>query len=53
MNIVVLDAGTLGEDLQLNSLEEFGAMTAYAKTLPADIKSRINMADIIVVNRCV
>lgn len=51
MNIVVLDAGTLGDDLQLNALEEFGAVTAYNTTAPSEIKERINTADVIVVNK--
>ncbi len=51
MNIVVLDAGTLGEDLELNTLDEFGCVTAYQSTAADEIKSRIEKADIIVVNK--
>ena len=51
MNIVVLDAGTLGDDLELNSLSEFGTVTSYPCTAPAELKDRIVNADIIVVNK--
>ncbi len=30
MNIAVLDAGTLGDDLSLNTLEEFGTLSVYS-----------------------
>lgn len=51
MNIVVLDAGTLGDDLKLDSLFEFGTVTAYRSTAPDELKNRIADADIIVVNK--
>lgn len=51
MNIVVLDAGTLGDDLQLDSLSEFGAVTVYQSTAPDQLNERITKADIVVVNK--
>lgn len=51
MNIIVLDAGTLGDDLRLDSLSEFGTVTAYESTSPAELNERIEKADIIVVNK--
>ncbi len=51
MNVVVLDAGTLGDDLKLNALEEFGAVTVYQSTPPEELASRLRDAEIVVVNK--
>lgn len=51
MNIVVLDAGTLGDDLRLDSLSEFGTVTAYPATAPDRLNERIKNAHIVVVNK--
>ena len=51
MNIVVLDAGTLGDDLQLNVLEGFGTVTAYPSTASSLVGERIANADVVVVNK--
>lgn len=51
MKCVVLDAGTLGEDLKLDSLSEFGTLVTYQSTAPDELKTRIADADMLVVNK--
>ena len=51
MNIVVLDAATLGSDLKLSPLEALGTVFAYAGTPVEQIPERIADADIIISNK--
>ena len=51
MEIVVLDAATLGADTDLSPLRELGAVTVWDNTLPEQIASRIENADVIVSNK--
>ena len=51
MNIVVLDAATLGGDLDLRPLEEIGTVYAYPGTPVEEIPVRIAEADIIISNK--
>ena len=51
MFISVLDAGTLGDDLDLGPLEEFGRLSIYRSTSREELPSRIAEADIILVNK--
>lgn len=51
MNIVVLDAATLGSDLDLSPLGELGQVTVYAETSPEQIKERLREADAVVINK--
>ena len=51
MKIVVLDAGTLGDDLSLSPLSEFGEVTIHRETPPARVPERIADADIAVLNK--
>ncbi len=51
MNIVVLDAGTLGDDLDLGVLGCFGNVDIYASTAPCDTAKRIENAEVVVVNK--
>ena len=51
MKIVVLDAGTLGDDLSLSPLSEFGEVTIHRETSPARVPERIADADIAVLNK--
>ena len=51
MNIAVLDAATLGEDLSLQMLDEVGKVTVYATTAPGEIAERAREADVLIVNK--
>lgn len=51
MKIVVLDAITLGEDLDISKALQYGEMTVYDNTNPDDVAYRINEADVIFVNK--
>lgn len=53
MNIVLLDAKTLGDDLDTSLLESFGALTVYQTTSPEETLERIREADIIITNKVV
>ena len=49
--IVLLDAGTLGNDIDLSVFEQFGEVTSYEKTSPDLVRERTASADIIIVNK--
>ncbi len=49
--IVVLDAGTLGDDLSLLSLEAEGEVTAYSVSSPETVRERITGADAVILNK--
>ena len=51
LKIAVLDAGTLGDDLSLSPLSEFGEVAIYRETLPELVADRIADADIAVLNK--
>lgn len=51
MKIVILDAGTLGADLDLSPILALGQVSAYQSTPEADISSRLADADVAVVNK--
>ena len=51
MKIAVLDAGTLGDDLSLSPLSEFGEVAVYRETPPENVAERIADADIAVLNK--
>jgi len=51
MNIVLLDAKTLGDDLDISILERFGTLTVYPTTSSAQTLERIQIADIIITNK--
>lgn len=51
MKIVVLDAATLGADLDLSPLEAVGRLTVYANTAPEEISARIAGQEVIVSNK--
>jgi glycerate dehydrogenase len=53
MNIVLLDAETLGNDLDLSSLERFGTLTIYSRTAPDETNRRIRDAEIVITNKVV
>jgi len=52
-NIVILDAKTLGEDLDLSTLNDFGEVKTYQTTSPEKTLERIQTADIIITNKVV
>ena len=51
MKIVVLDAATLGGDLDLSPLKELGEVIAYPGTPVAEIPQRIMDADVVIANK--
>ncbi len=51
MNITLLDAQTLGEDLDLSSLEDLGTFNTYATTSYDETLERIKDSDIIITNK--
>ncbi len=53
MNIVFLDAKTLGEDVDFSLLEKYGELTIHPLTAFADIVPRAIDADILIVNKVV
>lgn len=53
MNIVILDAKTLGNDLDLSLLEQFGTLSIYETTTKEETLQRINTADIVITNKVV
>lgn len=53
MNIVFLDAKTVGEVPNLEILKELGDITTYATTKPGETAERIKGADIVITNKVV
>ncbi len=51
MEIVILDAKTLGDDLVLDMFDEFGNVTIYDSTSPEDVEKRIRNADVVILNK--
>ena len=51
MHIVLLDAKTLGDDLDLSTLEQFGTLTSYETTSEEETVERIEIADIVITNK--
>jgi len=53
MNIVILDAKTLGDDLDISVLNTFGKVTTYQTTTPEETLDRIKTAEVIITNKVV
>lgn len=51
MNIVLLDAATLGDGLDFSVLERFGKVTAYDGTPAEMVRKRLADADIAIINK--
>lgn len=51
MRIAVLDANTLGEDLDLSPLESFGEVLEYPTTAPCQMHERLKGVTVAVVNK--
>jgi glycerate dehydrogenase len=53
MEIVVLDALTLGTDIDLGKLNKFGHVNIYNVTKPEEVSDRIKLAEIVITNKVV
>lgn len=53
MKICVLDAATLGEDIDLKPLEVCGEVKVYSLTKPEEVEDRIREVDVILTNKVV
>ncbi len=51
LKIAVLDASTLGDDLDLSPLSDFGEVSVYKTTGDDEIYDRIEQADVILINK--
>ena len=51
MNICILDAATLGEDLSLKLFDQFGNVTVYKSTPPELIAQRLQDAHVAILNK--
>lgn len=51
MKISVLDAKTLGDDLDLSPFEQFGELQIYDYTEPEKVSENISDSDIIIINK--
>ncbi len=51
MNIIMLDTGTLGADIDLSPVRRAGTVTEYQTTPPEQIAERITDADVVIVNK--
>ena len=51
LNIVILDRIALGEDMDLSRLNEFGKVTIYQTTEPAQVIERLKDADVVLTNK--
>ncbi len=53
MHIVLLDAKTLGADLDISALKQFGTLTSYETTSEEQTLERIINADIVITNKVI
>ncbi|MBO8158398.1 D-2-hydroxyacid dehydrogenase [Thermosyntropha sp.] len=53
LNLCILDADTLGSDVDLSIFEEFGNLTIYPATFKDEVVERIKDQDIIITNKVV
>ena len=51
MKITVLDASTLGADLDLSPLNEVGEVEIYGTTAPEDVAARIAESEVVLINK--
>lgn len=51
LNICVLDAATLGEDLDLSPLSRVGQVKVFATTAPEEVAERLVDCDIVLINK--
>lgn len=53
MNIVLLDAKTLGVDIDIDPINQFGTLHIYQTTKPHETLKRVQDADIVITNKVV
>jgi glycerate dehydrogenase len=53
MNIVFLDADTIGKDIALTPLEACGTLKVFGATLSSEVPERIKNADVVITNKVV
>ena len=51
INIAVLDASTLGDDISFEGFEKFGRVEVYARTDARQVQFRVMDSDVIIVNK--
>lgn len=51
MKLVMLDAGTLGDDLSLDALRTFGNLTVYSSTAPDQVAERLCDCEVAILNK--
>ena len=51
MNIVLLDADTIGKDIDLTIFNKLGNVTIYGYSTPEEMRERITEADVIILNK--
>ena len=51
MNIVVLDAATLGQDLDLNLFAKYGELTIHQSTSPEEVSEHLKGANVAILNK--
>lgn len=51
MNIVFLDADTIGKDIDLSIFDKLGTVSIYGFSTPEEMRSRITDADVIILNK--
>ena len=51
MNIIFLDADSIGSDIDLSGFSELGSVTRYGNTSEEQMPSRVRNADVIIVNK--
>ena len=51
MKIVILDAATLGEDLDLSLFSQYGDVEIYQTTTPEQMQERTREADVLILNK--
>ena len=51
MHIVILDAATLGADIDLSPITDLGEATVYQTTAQAEVAERVRDAEVVVLNK--
>ena len=51
MKIVILDAKTLGDDMEFSQFEKLGEVVVYQTTSETQLEERISDAEVIIVNK--
>ena len=52
MNIVILERNSVGEDVSVDCIRDFGEVTEYYNTVTAqEVRERVKEADIVIANK--